>query len=416
MKREEQNLKSHSFEEVAQRVLFITPMQGDPLLLVKLFDVSFGDVVCLRKKDLSEKSIRFGATEYPWPDTPEEAVQLRHRVLTWAGPAQAKERLYEQRKSLLKAEYDLGQAWLRAVNRFEQKKLLDAAQNEGRVADFIVLGALRCGTSWLHKSLQRHPEVYVRPNKGPHYFPSPNYFLGMNWYKTELKEGASYKLIGDISEGCLEEPEAAQRIFNDIGHFKPKLIISLREPISRAVSHYRLRLNKGEAPPTFEEAIRLHYFRKVFLDPGHYNLQIEKYFDLFPREQFLVIIFDEIKADPRVVLRRVADFLDIEPAGFASQSFEKKVAFSSSIRNTSLHYLSYKLGYLSHIYLPHRGIGRSLKNKLIKWNRRFNFTTSKKPDPIDPKVLRELEEEYGPSNQKLQQLLGVDLSAWNYQQ
>ncbi len=192
--------------------------------------------------------------------------------------------------------------------------------------DFIGIGAQKAGTTWLYKQLSKHPEVSMGKCKEINFFndryslythhPIKNYKKGIKWYIEQLapEEG---KVNGDISPNYLWDEKAAKRIHK---HFPDvKIIVMLRDPIERAYSHF-LHANKHfDVGRDFKEAIK----HNEFLERGLYFKQLSRYYDLFPRENILVILFSEIRENPEKTLHKVEKFLNIEK--YIPNSNNKKV-------------------------------------------------------------------------------------------
>jgi hypothetical protein len=214
--------------------------------------------------------------------------------------------------------------------------------------DYLVIGAKKGGTTSIVNWLARHPHVLpmfprLSRRKSPHYF-DINYWQGDAWYRGHFPSEAVralharrtgvVPLTGEASPYYLFHPWAAERIKQTAPDVK--LIAVLREPVSRAFSHYRDRVATGfEELPTFEQAIaaepeRLAGFTDASLrDPraynhdhdhhtylarGHYAPQLRRYFDVFGRDQVLVLTIDELARDAASAFGKVQDFLGLPRA------------------------------------------------------------------------------------------------------
>lgn len=119
--------------------------------------------------------------------------------------------------------------------------------------DFLIIGAMKSGTSTVTAFLEDHPETYVPPYFEPEFFALDEVWAqGAAWYEAHFDPGADFKLRGENSNvysNATIAPQTAERIaslYPDI-----KLIYILREPISRTRSAwYELRSHSGvTAPP-----------------------------------------------------------------------------------------------------------------------------------------------------------------------
>lgn len=206
--------------------------------------------------------------------------------------------------------------------------------------DFLVLGAVKAGTTSLHRYLCEHPAVLCAAMKEVHYF-SLRYPLGERWYRSQfplrsraaivrLRSGA-WPAVGEATPAYLFDPRAPARVHA----FDPqmRLIAILRDPVDRAYAHYQWeRMTRDEAR-TFEDALAweeevlapelerwfadpeyvssLPLFGRSYVTRGRYVDQLERWLALFPREQLLVLTTEELKADPAGTMAQVARFLGI---------------------------------------------------------------------------------------------------------
>jgi hypothetical protein len=191
------------------------------------------------------------------------------------------------------------------------------------IPNFFVVGAPKAGTSSLYQYLSQHPSVFVPEIKEPHHFSYPE--VADTYYKAAFIDGRSeYKQLysraketqwaGDFSPSYLHSTEAAGRIFA----FNPnaRIIILLRNPTDRAISHYLMDVRLGiQKKPMLSsiggsEANRL--YRKEYLEVGLYSQQVQRYLDLFPAEQVLLMNYDELASNASCFVVRVLDFLGLE--------------------------------------------------------------------------------------------------------
>lgn len=170
--------------------------------------------------------------------------------------------------------------------------------------DFLYIGTSKAGSTWLFNVLARHPDVFLASDKGLYYFDA-HFDRGADWYLDHFR-GSDGLVRGEVSHSYLSSPQAASRI----AALAPgvRLLVCLREPVDRAFSDYLdLRKNQQFDGPF---ALALEKYPRL-LDRGHYATHLRRYLDLFPREQLLVQLFDELRADPQAYADRVFDFLGV---------------------------------------------------------------------------------------------------------
>jgi hypothetical protein len=170
--------------------------------------------------------------------------------------------------------------------------------------DFLYVGTSKAGSTWLFNVLAQHPDVFLASNKGLYYFDA-HFDRGLDWYSDHFR-GSNALARGEVSHSYLSSPEAPARI----AALAPgvRLLVCLREPVDRAFSDYLdLRKNQQFDGPF---AAALERYPRL-LDRGRYATHLRRYLDVFPREQLLVQLFDDLKADPQAYADRAFDFLGI---------------------------------------------------------------------------------------------------------
>ncbi len=189
--------------------------------------------------------------------------------------------------------------------------------------DFVVAGVQKAGTTALHDFISHHPEIVVLRDQSLHFFDNEANFAGEPDYNIlhrnfRLKRG--WKIAGEVTNDYTFKRSALERI----ARYNPqmKLIVSLRNPTTRAFSHWNMRREKGQEPRNFLPAIehdlalekeedsvatrRFSYIRR-----GLYFEQMSRVFRFFPREQVLALNYEDFRADFTSVVDRVFDFLGV---------------------------------------------------------------------------------------------------------
>lgn len=205
--------------------------------------------------------------------------------------------------------------------------------------NFLGIGAQKSGTSWAYTCLYDHPEVCA-PIKEIHFFSRTRFSEGREWYEHHFRSCAQGKVLGEFSTSYLYSEEAPQRIHSLYPH--AKLIAILRNPIDRAYSQYRNAIRAGEIPEstTFESFADEE---KSVREQGLYTAQLERYYALFPNEQLLVLIYEDIRKDPVVFMRRIYEFLGID-ATFVSSMVNDEINVARTPKHIfidrSMHHMS----------------------------------------------------------------------------
>lgn len=199
--------------------------------------------------------------------------------------------------------------------------------------DAVILGAQKSGTSSLHDYLTQHPGVIAPLRKEVHYF-DVNLARGEHWYRAHFGRVGEPGLNLDSSPYYLFHPAVPRRLHALLPD--AKLIVLLRDPVRRAYSHYWHERDKRRETLGFEEAIDAEAARVEaaharladgtlersrehqhfsYLARGRYAEQLERWFEVFPRQRFLILRFEDLAREPLATLDATLEFLGLPPAG-----------------------------------------------------------------------------------------------------
>ena len=197
-----------------------------------------------------------------------------------------------------------------------------------RLPAFLCVGAQKAGTTTLHALLGGHSEIFLPLCKEVHYF-SVHYAKGLDWYSSCFRGAEDGLCIGEITPYYLFHPFAAERIVNDLG--KIRIIILLRDPVERTISHYRHACRLGFEQLSLEQALaaessRLdganvilrrsdglhkHHQECSYLSRSLYQVQVERYWKCFGRQNVLVVPSESLFDDPWKILQGIYRFLGL---------------------------------------------------------------------------------------------------------
>lgn len=199
---------------------------------------------------------------------------------------------------------------------------------------FIIIGAQKCGTTSLYNYLVQHPQV-VPPQqfKEIHFF-DLNFDQGLDWYRAQfhpIADGQDF-LTGEGSPYYLFHPRVPERVFNLFPNIK--LIVLLRNPVIRAISHYyhevKLEVEtlplelaiaeeenrlKGEREKleSIENYYSFNHQHYSYLSRGIYIQQIQAWLKYFSKEQLLILKSEEFYHHPDLIFNQVLSFLNLSP-------------------------------------------------------------------------------------------------------
>jgi len=181
---------------------------------------------------------------------------------------------------------------------------------------FIICGAGKSGTSWLHVCLDEHPQVFVPAIKELHYF-SYYFDRGASWYADHFTPSKPDQISGECSPSYLWHPDAPARLHDALPD--AKLLFILRNPIDRAYSHYCMHL---AVDTVSDDVVQELQPGSEYADIGLYYQHIQRFLSLFPEEQIRVWLHDDMKSDPRKLLAEVFEYIGVD-SGFEPSRAEK---------------------------------------------------------------------------------------------
>jgi adenylate kinase family enzyme len=194
---------------------------------------------------------------------------------------------------------------------------------------FIIIGAMKSGTTSLFAAITQHPQIIRCYTKEIHFF-NKHYHKGTNWYR------AHFPLVKKLAKWCKTGEATPQYIYNElvpkrISQLVPrvKLIAILRNPTERTISHYfhEVRKKREDLPimkafqaeeKRLERVLREHdftnplYFHASYKKRSIYHEQLSRFLGYFPLEQLLVLSSEEFFSQPREIMRQVFSFIGVD--------------------------------------------------------------------------------------------------------
>ncbi len=188
---------------------------------------------------------------------------------------------------------------------------------EGSLPDFVIIGAPKCGTTFLYHLLSKHPHVEPGAFKEVHYF-DLFFDKGTEWYRqcfpSPLLKNGRRTITGEATPGYLSFPEAPERMAGVIP--RARLIALLRNPVERTYSAYHyFSVRHGRGKRTFEETIETRLNRlpnkALILRQSIYVDDLLRWTRFFGDEQMLVLKSEDFFEHPQENLNHDLDFLDL---------------------------------------------------------------------------------------------------------
>ncbi|MCK4959981.1 MAG: sulfotransferase domain-containing protein [Planctomycetes bacterium] len=191
----------------------------------------------------------------------------------------------------------------------------DIAEKNLSLRFVLIIGAMKCATTSLFHYLSQHPEIAACSKKELNFFNYPRRFAkGFQWYLSLWnKEQTENKLLLEGSPGYTMHSTATVaeniRSVQDSTGADFKFVYVMRDPVARFVSHYKHVRAKGKVSGPIAGVIADDSW---FVDTSRYASHLDEYYKRFDAEDILLVLFEDILADPAKVLRTICSFLEID--------------------------------------------------------------------------------------------------------
>jgi len=204
--------------------------------------------------------------------------------------------------------------------------------------DFVGVGALKSGTSWLATCLGEHPELCIADPSCLNYFCEsmiwPEFHvpasLGPRWLLDRFTHCKCGQRLGEFSPNYLCDAQSPHLIFDH--NPECRLIFSFRHPVDALTSFYYQIAKESVVPATMEAFLEKYpEVRRM----GLYHLQVRGFLKVFLREQCLFLLFDDIQRDASAVLRQCYSFLGVA-RDFVPPSVNRRVNERKAPRSRAL--------------------------------------------------------------------------------
>ena len=166
-----------------------------------------------------------------------------------------------------------------------------------RLPDFVIIGAMKSGTTTLQAQLAAQPGIFMTTPKEPNFFSDDAVFArGAAWYRS-LYEGAQPgDLKGEASTHYTKLPTWPRTVARMAEMLEaPRLIYVIRDPVARAVSHYIHEWSEGRMDRDSVTAFEEH---PELVDYGRYAMQLEPYVAAFGIGSIHLTSLEQLKDDP----------------------------------------------------------------------------------------------------------------------
>lgn len=272
-----------------------------------------------------------------------------------------------------------------------------------RLPDFIAVGPPRTATTWLDTVLRGHVGL-PRLTKETHFF-ARNFGKGLTWYESHFRHCTREQVVGEICAAYFESAQSRERIRTHLPGCK--IICTLRDPVERLYSYYKLMRHNGRTDDGFEKAIHKH---RQMLECSRYAFHVAAWQRDFGKLNVLVALNDDLYADPQGYIDRITNFIGIHriAVGDSLTSRNRENAIEVAPRSVRLARRAHKFRFWLGSHRLYRT--RKFLRSVGLW--RLCFEGGVKFPPLDPAVKSRLRVLLRPEIEALEELLEGDLSLW----
>jgi len=284
---------------------------------------------------------------------------------------------------------------------------------------FIGIGAYKSGTTWLVQCLREHPNICVPRIKEVDFFSKKyidgkysfsHFDKGLKWYQEQFSEcDAGANCWGEFSNSYLYDKDVPKRVKKAFPNIK--LLLCLRNPVDRTYSGYlwdKLNFKREKF-----EGFNINDIKKGdYINQSLYGKYIGNYLKVFKKEDIHVVLYDDIKNNPKEVIEKTYSFLGLNK--FNPPSLKKIINPASHSRSRMLTYV-----FDLRIKLEEKNLGRIIdflkKIKIYHLIQELYVTINRKPLTVKPLTIKErnkLRKMFLEDITVTEKLLRIDLSAW----
>lgn len=291
----------------------------------------------------------------------------------------------------------------------------------GKLPDFVVIGASKCGTSSLHEYLRQHPHISLPVRKETHFFiydqasdhkleddiEMVNRIESLDEYLADFEPKEEPVTYGEVDPKYIVYPNAAVNLKKYVPNVK--LTCLLRNPVDRFYSSFHfLRLKRSDLGG-FKDVVdsirngQMDIHTKRALEASYYHKYLQHYYEVFSKEQVRIFLFDDLSKRPRQLMKSFLEYIEVEDFDF---NLEKKFNPSGQAR---LGWMYKALRDSPTAYF----LRKHLPRKIYQFARIFGEKIMIRPySPIPEPERKFLQNIFRNDIEKLQESSGVDLSSW----
>lgn len=233
--------------------------------------------------------------------------------------------------------------------------------------DFLIVGAMKAGTTTLYRDLCVHPDVFLPAQKEPEVLTQLSDIEAIRReYASLFRPASAGQVKGEASTGYTKRPThegIAARARRACGA-DLKIVYMTRDPVDRVISHYLHDVQFGLIGEPLEVALDRH---PELIDYSRYDWQIEPWIEAFGPAQVLRIELERYSRERRATVLEVAAFIGADPG--ALPEFDEARVYNT--RSDQKHIANELLRRIIYSRLYARTVKRFVPQDIRDWGKRL---------------------------------------------
>ncbi|MBB5322513.1 sulfotransferase family protein [Marinobacter oulmenensis] len=192
------------------------------------------------------------------------------------------------------------------------------------------VGPQKSATTWIYQALKHHPDINAPATDTIHFF-DINYHKGEAWYEGFFKNDEE-KIRFDPTYTYIRSKCAPERI----SKYNPdaKIVLTARNPVERAFSHYWHEKKKDRFNFKFDELFENYDLFENWIEPGMYAMHYRRFLEFFPKEQIKILFLEQLRDEPEKFFEEICEFTEISK-DYTPDILHKKVNAAGRFKSRS---------------------------------------------------------------------------------
>lgn len=270
--------------------------------------------------------------------------------------------------------------------------------------NIIAIGPPRTATTWMHRVLK--DRINLPASVKETRFFDLRYGNGLSWYQAHFRDARAGRPTAEIAPTYFYSADARFRIAERLPGVR--IVVTLREPVERLFSLYKLRRASGKVTDAFELAIETD---DELRESSRYRHHLAEWISMFGRSRTLILIYENLVTEPQNFVDQLCDFIGISHFELTAESLVKENSTQGAVAPTRAWWT--RLGVTASEWMRSNRYDRTMA--LVRATGVRNFFLDSKGNemaPLDPSLASTLRARLRPEVEAVEKIIGRELLAW----